>query len=220
MENTRELKDLISPYLLGLGFDQIEFDEENLILRFETTIHNGLVKNISFGGVPSAYIKSNNVKEHLIRLITNDDILTIRNHLISEELTQAEVSVFRDLPFKTKADKEAYLARLQQHIEEYVLPFFELYPDLQTFHDTVLDKIPFEDKLKYIPGQNNIKALIIFKLFDNPKYAELRDYILEQNAKAMEEDPEWKHFYEKNRKDYLKAIEYLESDEFKAVQNK
>lgn len=219
MENTRELKDLISPYLLGLGFDQIELDEENLILRFETTIHNGLVKHISFGGVPSAYIKSNNVKEHLIRLITNDDFLTIRNHLISEELTQAEVSVFRDLPFKTKADREAYLARLQQHIEEYVLPFFELYPDLQTFHDTVLDKIPFEDKLKYIPGECNIKSLIIFKLFNNPKLKKLQEHLLEGCDKAMVERPDWKHFFEEDKRNYLKTIEYLESDEFKAVQN-
>ena len=117
MENTRELKKLISPYLIGLGFDQIEFDEENLILRFESTSYNGLVKHISFGGVPSAYIKSDHVNEHLIHVITKDDFLTIKNHLISEEFTQAEASVFRDLPFKTKADKAAYLARLQENIE-------------------------------------------------------------------------------------------------------
>ncbi len=219
MDNTKELVELLKPYMSSIGFEVAFFDEENFRLRFESTLSNNLTKQITMGGVPEAYVNSKDVNIHFNRF---DDIdkTTIKNHFIEEKVWQAEADVFRDLPFKTKADKEAYLARLQQHIEEYVLPFFELYPDLQTFHDTVLNKISFKDKIKYIPGQNNIKALIIFKLFDNPKYAELRDYILEQNAKAMEEDPEWKHFYEKNIVTYTKAIEYLESDEFKAVQNK
>lgn len=58
----------------------------------------------------------------------------------------------------------------KKHIETYVEPYFESYQSLQDINDKIIEAIPENKWSDYFFGETNLKATIIMKLCNNPRY--------------------------------------------------
>ncbi|MEO9533065.1 MAG: hypothetical protein ABJG68_09020 [Crocinitomicaceae bacterium] len=79
---------------------------------------------------------------------------------------------FGSLPLKTESDIKKFEDEIIEHVEEYIIPFFNKFPDLKSVNDQILSKLTFEEFPNYIPGNCTFKSMIIMKKFNNPRYSE------------------------------------------------
>lgn len=93
---------------------------------------------------------------------------------------------FTTFPLKTALDIKGFEKEITSHIDTYILPFFEKFPNLQSVNDKILNSFPKEEYANYIPGQTNFKALIIMKLCNNPKYVDFKEWTLTAYKKGVE----------------------------------
>ncbi|EWH13458.1 hypothetical protein KLA_10019, partial [Cellulophaga geojensis KL-A] len=61
------------------------------------------------------------------------------------------------------------------HIDSYILPFFEKFPNAKSVNDEIFEKLDFEEFPNYIPGNCTLKTLIIMKMYNNSRYKEYKN---------------------------------------------
>lgn len=68
-------------------------------------------------------------------------------------------------------DRVALAAEMfKKHIETYILPYFESYQSLQDINDKIIEAFDESKWSNYLFGETNLKATIIMKLCNNPRY--------------------------------------------------
>jgi len=151
---------------LVFGLDSKGFVQINSFISFST------VTNILREFIP---IKTDFIEE----IVKNNYIRSQWPDLMQE---------FCALPLNTSTEREVFKERIMQHVYDYILPFFDKIPNLQSVNDQILNKIPEEEYADYIPGQTNFKVLIIMKLCNNPKYESFKNWALEAYKRGAEMD--------------------------------
>ncbi|MBE0393691.1 hypothetical protein [Flavobacterium sp. PL002] len=115
-------------------------------------------------------------------------------------------------PLKTKEDIEIFKQNISNHVDTYIVPFFEKIPNLQAVNDEILNKLSFDEYPNFIPGNCTLKVLIIMKLCENTKYEDYKTLKLLAYKKNTETDyKNWIEDYETLQS----LITYLDSGEYK-----
>ncbi|APU11801.1 hypothetical protein A5M85_16390 [Cellulophaga lytica] len=79
------------------------------------------------------------------------------------------------LPLKTDLDIKEFENEIISHIDSYILPFFERFPNAKSVNDEIFEKLDFEEFPNYIPGNCTLKTLIIMKMYNNCRYEEYKN---------------------------------------------
>jgi RAB protein geranylgeranyltransferase component A len=80
---------------------------------------------------------------------------------------------------------------ISNHIDSYILPFFNQIKDLQQMNDEIINKIPQNEIGKYLNGMLMCyKKQIIMKLCNNPNYEKYTNWLLELNKDDYENGKE------------------------------
>jgi len=89
---------------------------------------------------------------------------------------------------------------LREIIEEQILPFYDLYPDLQSVNDEIINQFATAKKLSgFISGMIGFKKMVIMGLCNNPQYL---GYIREYEEKLRKG-------VQQNKEKYLPYLEFF-----------
>lgn len=188
----------------GLEYYKNEGDNIHWIILAFSLKNNAFVQTnsfISFNSVTSILGQFVSIKTDFIEEI-------VKNYYIKKEWPKL-MNDLCALPLKTKADIEIFKSNISEHVDQFILPFFNKIPNLQAVNDEILNKVPQNEYTKYIPGETNFKVLIIMKLCGNPKYEEFKNWAQETYKKALEIDAKK---YSTDYQNLHSLIHYLDNE--------
>lgn len=181
MENKLEK---LFDYIQSKGFSyEINREVESL---FFTKIENDTKKNILISyrefedGVrlheaATSYIEIEKV-ENILATVTNQ-ITYIKKTISASTGINKENNFLNDYFWiKKEKDIDTYIDKFDAYYQSNIAPFFEAVPTLQSFNDTVLSVVPFDDYHNYLSGKFGLKAMIIMRLCKNPLYEDYVNY--------------------------------------------
>ncbi len=100
--------------------------------------------------------------------VNHPDFITqseVQHPEISENICTLDNQINRDI-----ADATCLI--LQKNIEKKILPFYDLYPDLQSVNDLIIEKfITFQELSNYMEGLIGFKKMVIMRLCNNSEYS-------------------------------------------------
>jgi hypothetical protein len=101
----------------------------------------------------------------------------------------------------------------KKHLEIYMQPFFDSFVSLQEINDKIIDKYPENELGDYFFKHSNLKATIIMKICDNPRYNSFTEIIKERIREAIfvQGQKQYLDYYNV----YCTLLEYLQSTEYK-----
>lgn len=112
---------------------------------------------------------------------------------------------------KKEKDLDDYIEKLDVYYKTHISPFFEAIPTLQSFNDTVLSVVSFDEYHHYLSGKFGLKAMIIMHLCKNTLYDE---YVL-YREKDFKDSPDFNN--PESRWYKMVKNSYDEFNKFKAM---
>lgn len=156
-----------------------------------------------------------NILEQFIKLNCYDRITVIKFPNYNENFENPLLRAINSQPVNSEEDFLKVKNIIFQHINTYILPFFDRVPSLQAVNDEILNKVSDKEYSNFIPGQTNFKVLIIMKLCENPKYEGFKKWALEAYKKGTEIDPDQ---YGPDYRTLQSLVSYLDSGQYKKDQ--
>jgi len=209
------------PLFKNRGFEEAKYFEHygalDYYINTKESIHwvrlafslnnNAFVQVNSFISFPAVL----DILKRFIDIKTDFIEEVVKNYYIKSEWSSLMENLCK-LPLKPQAEKDVFKNSLLQHVDEYILPFFERIPSLQAVNDEILNKVQEDEYANYIPGQTNFKVLIVMKLCGNPKYEGFKNWALEAYKKGAEMNP---GRYGSDYKTLQSLVKYLDSEQYK-----
>ncbi|WP_405399959.1 hypothetical protein [Maribacter sp. Asnod2-G09] len=118
------------------------------------------------------------------------------------------------LPLQTPFDIQKFENKIINHVDSYILPFFQKFSNIQDVNDKILNLLPIEEYANYIPGQTNFKVLIIMKLCNSSKYIDFKEWALEAYNQGVKINPTR---YGKDHESLKALVNYLDNEDFKEL---
>jgi hypothetical protein len=144
----------------------------------------------------------------------NADTLTIGDELFFEMNDEKVRPTLKHT--MTEQDIADFYNQIQLVYDKYLQPFIDMYPDLQTVNDEIINKIPQMEVGSIIPGAMPFKKQIIMKICNNENYIEYVNWLNDIYQIDLKNPND--RFYKQNVKEYeifKKLTDYLESDKYK-----
>jgi|GEM_PF-2369328 len=223
MKINRQIFNHLKPILNNKGLTESTYTEHNggldfykisNVSEYRITLDLGVSKKgfvnvygrISFTNVVDILTKFIELKPNVYEaIVVNYDLY---------ENKENWTKIFKELgalPLQTPLNIQKFENKIINHVDSYILPFFQKFSNLQDVNDKILNLLPKEEYANYIPGQTNFKVLIIMKLCNSSKYINFKEWALSAYKKGVEMNAT------RYGKDYeiLKAlINFLENKDF------
>ena len=187
MKSNKEIFNSLIPILKNKGLTESTYSEHNGGLDFyksntdsdhRLTLDLGVAKQgfvdiygrISFPNVIDVLGKFTELRPNIYEaVVVNYDLYKNKESFnkIFDEL--------ESLPLKTDLDIKEFENEIINHVDSYILPFFERFPNAKSVNDEIFDKLDFDEFPNYISGNCTLKALIIMKMYNNPRYEEYKN---------------------------------------------
>lgn len=223
MKFNKDIFNHLKPILNNKGLTESTYTEHNGGLDFYKTSNVSeyritLDLGVSKKGFVNIYgrISFTNVVDILTKFIELKpnvyEAIVVNNDLYKNK--ENWTKIFKELgalPLQTPLNIQKFENKIIDHVDSYILPFFQKFSNLQDVNDKILNLLPKEEYANYIPGQTNFKVLIIMKLCNNSKYNDFKEWALSAYKKGVEMNAT------RYGKDYeiLKAlINFLENKDF------
>ncbi|OCB74407.1 hypothetical protein [Flavobacterium crassostreae] len=164
-----------------------------------------------------SFLEVTNILQKFIEIRTNPFEKIVVNYYLyenREKWTDIWKALKAASPLKTKEDIEIFKQNISNHVDTYIVPFFEKIPDLQAVNDEILNKLSFEEYPNFISGNCTLKVLIIMKLCQNTKYEDYKQSKDKDYKMYVNQNPSmWQSSYDA----FLSLTEYLDSGEYKKI---
>lgn len=158
--------------------NMLEFYNESNNIRYSIYVNIGWGENgFWIGNVSSsiAFLEVNDILKKYIPVSPFKIIhATIDNGYIKNDWSQLMKDKF-NFYLKSNEDLDKLKEKLKNYTEKYILPFFNLFPNLHAIEIEIYNKLSYDEYPDYFPGNCTFKNLIIMQLLNNKK---LQDYII------------------------------------------
>jgi len=176
-----------------------------ILYSFDNKHLSGITSRISFNNVTS-------ILKKFVDVGTEFYDQTSTNFLHSTE-SKSNISFLQKIILTSPVEFELLKDKIIEHVNTYIIPIFEEISNLQKLNEKI-SKVPQSKYCDYIYGESNLKALIIMKLCNNPKYNEFKTWLIDTYKKLSVTEPEQ---YSKDYDIILNLIEYLDIDQYKKL---
>ncbi|MFB9110665.1 hypothetical protein [Flavobacterium gyeonganense] len=140
----------------------------------------------------------------------NADTLTMEQELFLEINAENIRPVLKNT--MTSQDVNSFYKQIQFIYDQYLQPFIDKYPDLQTVNNEIIEKKSSDEWCNFIPGETIFKSLIVMKICRNKRYTEFLDEYKSNIVNAMSNgNSRYLTYYNQ----LLQLATYLESEDCK-----
>ena len=174
-----------------------------ILYSFDKKHLSGITSRISFNNVTS-------IIKNFVDIETDFYDQTATNFLHS---TKSKSNILSLQKITLTSSVELLKHKIFEHIDTYIIPFFEEISNLQKLNEKI-SQVPQSEYCDYIYGESNLKALIIMKLCNNPKFHEFKTWLIDTYKQLSVTEPEQ---YSKDYHTVLNLIEYLDSNQYKEL---